>query len=94
MAFFYYVYVTSEIVALSGAHALGRCHPKNSGFDGPWTTSPTLVTNGYFKELLEKKWVEKKWKGPKQYVDKETGEFRLIRLGYCKPVDSLPYHPS
>jgi peroxiredoxin len=23
-----------EIVALSGAHALGRCHPDRSGFDG------------------------------------------------------------
>merc|ERR1711916_309822 len=26
-----------EIVALSGAHALGRCHTSRSGFDGPWT---------------------------------------------------------
>ncbi|CAG8553274.1 9477_t:CDS:2 [Paraglomus occultum] len=67
-----------EIVALSGAHALGRCHPSNSGFDGPWTASPTIVTNGYFKELLEKKWVEKKWKGPKQYVDKETGDLMML----------------
>lgn len=25
-----------EIVALSGAHALGRCHKDRSGFDGPW----------------------------------------------------------
>lgn len=23
-----------EIVCLSGAHALGRCHPDRSGFDG------------------------------------------------------------
>lgn len=30
-----------EIVALSGAHALGRCHTDRSGFDGPWTFSPT-----------------------------------------------------
>lgn len=26
----------NEIVALSGAHALGRCHVDRSGFDGPW----------------------------------------------------------
>ncbi|CAJ0833476.1 7299_t:CDS:2 [Entrophospora sp. SA101] len=67
-----------EIVALSGAHALGRCHPDRSGFDGPWTFSPTTVTNGFYKELLEKKWVEKKWKGPKQYIDKETGNLMML----------------
>ena len=32
-----------EIVALSGAHALGRCHTDRSGFEGPWTFSPTMV---------------------------------------------------
>jgi cytochrome c peroxidase len=25
-----------EIVALSGAHSLGRCHTDRSGFSGPW----------------------------------------------------------
>ena len=29
-----------EIVALSGAHALGRCHADRSGFEGAWTFSP------------------------------------------------------
>ncbi|CAG8433456.1 1788_t:CDS:2 [Diversispora eburnea] len=67
-----------EIVALAGAHALGRCHPDRSGYSGPWTTSPTLFTNGYYVELLKKKWQEKKWKGPKQYVDKETGELMML----------------
>ncbi|GBC07894.1 hypothetical protein RclHR1_07760009 [Rhizophagus clarus] len=67
-----------EIVALVGAHALGRCHPDRSGFQGPWTTSPTMFTNGFFTELLGKKWVDKKWKGPKQYVDKETGELMML----------------
>ncbi|CAG8590201.1 9792_t:CDS:2 [Ambispora gerdemannii] len=67
-----------EIVALIGAHALGRCHPTRSGFDGPWTSSPTVFTNDFFKELLNKKWVEKKWKGPKQYVDKQTGNLMML----------------
>ena len=26
-----------EIVALLGAHALGRCHTDRSGYWGPWT---------------------------------------------------------
>ena len=55
-----------EIVALSGAHALGRCHTDRSGFDGPWTFSPTVVTNEYYKLLLNEKWNWKKWNGPKQ----------------------------
>ncbi|KAH0445880.1 hypothetical protein IEQ34_025286 [Dendrobium chrysotoxum] len=45
-----------EIVALSGAHSMGRCHPDRSGFKGPWTNAPTAFSNLYFKELLEKKW--------------------------------------
>jgi len=45
-----------EIVALSGAHSMGRCHPDRSGFKGPWTNAPTTFSNLYFKELLEKKW--------------------------------------
>lgn len=55
-----------EIVALSGAHALGRCHTDRSGFDGPWTFSPTVLTNDYYRLLLEEKWQWKKWNGPKQ----------------------------
>ena len=55
-----------EIVALSGAHALGRCHTDRSGFDGPWTFSPTVVTNEYYKLLLNEKWSWRKWNGPKQ----------------------------
>lgn len=45
-----------EIVALSGAHALGRCHADRSGFDGPWTFSPITMTNDYYKLLLDEKW--------------------------------------
>lgn len=52
-----------EIVALSGAHALGRCHTDRSGFTGPWTFSPTVVTNEYYKLLLNEKWTWKKWNG-------------------------------
>lgn len=55
-----------EIVALTGAHALGRAHADRSGFDGPWTFSPTVLTNDFYKLLLEEKWQWKKWNGPKQ----------------------------
>ena len=67
-----------EIVALSGAHALGRCHTDRSGFDGPWTFSPTMVTNDYYKLLLDEKWVYRKWDGPRQWQD--VGSKSLMML--------------
>ncbi|KAK9733421.1 hypothetical protein RND81_04G067300 [Saponaria officinalis] len=41
-----------DIVALSGAHTLGRCHKERSGFEGAWTNNPLVFDNSYFKELL------------------------------------------
>ncbi|CAG8457179.1 1029_t:CDS:10 [Ambispora leptoticha] len=34
-----------EIVALMGAHTIGRCHKDRSGYDGPWTYTPTRFSN-------------------------------------------------
>lgn len=34
-----------DVVALSGAHSLGRCHADRSGFVGPWTYTPTRFSN-------------------------------------------------
>eukprot|EP00941_MAST-03F_sp_MAST-3F-sp1_P001439 g1439.t1 len=62
-----------EIVALSGAHALGRCHTSRSGFDGPWTRAPTTFSNEYFRLLIEEKWSVRDWNGPKQYENAESG---------------------
>ncbi|MCJ1276226.1 heme peroxidase [Puttea exsequens] len=67
-----------EIVALSGAHALGRCHTDRSGFDGPWSFSPTVVSNDYFRLLLGEKWAWKKWDGPKQYEDVTTKSLMML----------------
>lgn len=67
-----------EMVALSGAHALGRCHTDRSGFDGPWTFSPTVLTNDYYKLLLDEKWQWKKWNGPKQFEDKKTKTLMML----------------
>ncbi|KAK6127598.1 hypothetical protein DH2020_038659 [Rehmannia glutinosa] len=42
-----------DIVALSGAHTLGRAHRDRSGFDGPWTSDPLKFDNSYFVELVK-----------------------------------------
>ncbi|XP_042476166.1 L-ascorbate peroxidase 2, cytosolic-like [Macadamia integrifolia] len=41
-----------EIVVLSGAHTLGRCHNERSGFEGLWTSNPLIFDNSYFTELI------------------------------------------
>lgn len=68
-----------EIVALSGAHTLGRCHTDRSGFTGPWTRAPTTFSNLYFEELLKGKsyWKPKKWNGPDQLED-PTGDLMML----------------
>ncbi|CAL1706350.1 unnamed protein product [Somion occarium] len=76
-----------EIVALSGAHALGRCHRDRSGFEGPWTFSPTTVTNDYFRLLFDESWVWKKWDGPKQLEDKKTRSLMMLPTDYVLVQD-------
>jgi len=72
-----------EIVALSGAHAIGRCHTDRSGFWGPWTYGEAAFSNDYYKFLLEKRWTVKTtheggaWKGPKQY-EADGGKLMML----------------
>jgi len=72
-----------EIVTLSGAHGLGRCHTDRSGYWGPWTFAPTTFANQYFVMLTEQDWFIKRthkggpWTGPLQYED-STGELMML----------------
>lgn len=67
-----------EIVILSGAHALGRCHTTASGYDGPWTPTPTTFTNAYFTLLQNLDWKKKEWEGPYQYVAGPKGSLMML----------------
>jgi cytochrome c peroxidase len=66
-----------EIVALSGAHAIGWCHTTASGFDGPWSPTPTTFNNVYFTLLETVDWKQRDWSGPFQYED---GSKKLMML--------------
>ncbi|KAJ3176883.1 cytochrome c peroxidase [Geranomyces variabilis] len=90
-----------EIVALIGAHAVGRCHPDRSGYDGPWTHTPTRFSNQYYKLLTTVNWVPREWDGPLQYRDDDDElmmlpadmaivhdpKFKAIALEYAKDND-------
>ena len=72
-----------EIVALLGAHALGRCHTDRSGYWGPWTFAENTMSNEYFRLLVEERWSPKTthngkpWTGPDQYED-STGKLMML----------------
>jgi len=72
-----------EIVALSGAHALGRCHTDASGYWGPWTFAENTLSNEYFRLLVEERWSPKMthngkpWTGPDQF-ENATGELMML----------------
>jgi len=47
-----------EIVVLSGAHTLGKCHEDASGYEGNWTPTPTSFNNLFYKLLLNMNWTK------------------------------------
>ncbi|ODV61187.1 heme peroxidase [Ascoidea rubescens DSM 1968] len=69
-----------EMVALIGVgHAIGRCHKENSGFTGPWTFSPNMVTNEFFKLILNERWeIKQHYDGNTQFEDSKTHSLMML----------------
>ncbi|CAO3670871.1 unnamed protein product [Rhizopus stolonifer] len=68
-----------EIVALTGGHALGRCHPERSGFEGPWQEAPTMFSNEYYKAISTRTWIKKTLaNGGWQWVDKNNTDVMML----------------
>ena len=67
-----------EIVALSGAHTVGRCHKVRSGYDGPWTRNPLRFDNEYFRNLMTLEWKPRRWDGKLQYTDTATETLTML----------------
>ncbi|CAN6680487.1 unnamed protein product [Malus baccata var. baccata] len=77
-----------DIVALSGAHTLGRAHPERSGFEGPWTNEPLKFDNSYFTELLKGE-SEGLLKLPTDKALLDDPEFRRYVELYAKDEDAF-----
>lgn len=71
-------FTDQEVVALLGAHVLGKAHLKNSGYDGPWDDESNIFSNAFYDNLLKLKWTpEINDAGNKQYDNKEKGYMML-----------------
>jgi len=82
-----------EIVALSGAHNLGRAHADRSGFQGPWVSQPTKFSNQYFKLLKNLEWKEKEWTGLRQFVNDDLGKELMMLPTDMALIDDDQFRP-
>jgi hypothetical protein len=79
-----------EIVALSGAHTVGRCHLARSGYDGPWTRTPLQFNNEYFRNLIDLEWKESDRTGnaeKTQFEDVATGKLMMLPTDMALKTD-------
>jgi len=66
-------------VLIGGGHGIGKAHKSKSGFEGPWTHTPTIFSNGFFRDLLDNEWVETRSPMNKtQFTDKATGTLMMM----------------
>eukprot|EP00591_Stephanopyxis_turris_P011791 CAMPEP_0195511152 /NCGR_PEP_ID=MMETSP0794_2-20130614/3579_1 /TAXON_ID=515487 /ORGANISM="Stephanopyxis turris, Strain CCMP 815" /LENGTH=387 /DNA_ID=CAMNT_0040638701 /DNA_START=78 /DNA_END=1241 /DNA_ORIENTATION=- len=49
-----------QVVALMGAHVLGRATTSNSGYEGKWVKNNDAFTNDYFIDLIHVPWIKQR----------------------------------
>jgi len=63
---------STEVVALLGAHSIGRCQTANSGFNGGWTPFQASFSNFFYYVLGHENWVKDNtlasWNGGQQTI--------------------------
>lgn len=92
-----------EVVALMGAHALGKTHLKNSGYEGPWGAASNTFSNEFFVNLLNEDWKlesndanNKQYNSPKGYMMLPTDmalvqdpKYKVIVEEYARDQDAF-----
>lgn len=43
-------------MTLMGVHSVGRARKENSGYEGPWTSTPGVFDNSYYSSQLLNGW--------------------------------------
>ena len=76
-----------EMVALIGAHAVGRCHADRSGFVGPWTFDPLTFSNTFFTALTGDDWLVDKTKAKLQFTDAKTRTLMMLPADMALIID-------
>jgi len=69
-----------DIVALSGAHTLGRCHLVRSGFDGKWTDNPLVFDNQYYVNLMTLDWQPKQTLAGKNQFEAQASNGDILMM--------------
>jgi catalase (peroxidase I) len=52
-------FTETNIVALMGAHTLGRMEKQNAGFNGGWTTSQNILNNEFYSSIIAVTWTKR-----------------------------------
>lgn len=73
-------FTAREMTVLNGGgHAIGKAHSSKSGFEGPWTHAPTMLSNGFFQALWDNEWVETQSPMNRtQFTDAATGTLMML----------------
>ena len=74
--------VKKDIVVLAAAHALSRTEMEKANMGSSAKRTSTYFSNQFYRDLLQRKWLEKKTKGVLTYVD-ATGNLTITPSDYA-----------